>query len=130
MIKRGLIFVFIIFLMGLVYALSFSDLTQNDFNNGKLLIPVIGTIEVAPLGMIAKAITGKDKILFGYNDVNNEIEKNLKDESNTKSEVKKDSINDKPIPAPVDNDTPIPAPVDNDTNMSPDQEKSANELGL
>jgi hypothetical protein len=85
---------------------------------------------VAPLGMIAKAITGKDKILFGYNDVNNEIEKNLKDESNTKSEVKKDSINDKPIPAPVDNDTPIPAPVDNDTNMSPDQEKSANELGL
>ena len=50
-------------------------------NNGKLLIPVIGTIEVSPLGMIAKALMGKDEILFGYNDVDKEIEQNLENES-------------------------------------------------
>jgi hypothetical protein len=60
---------------------TFLRLICEYLNNGKLLIPVIGTIEVAPLGMIAKALTGKDKILFGYNDVDKEIEQNLEEES-------------------------------------------------
>jgi len=69
-------------------------------NNGTLLIPVVGTVEVSPIGMIAKALTGKDKILFGVDDVDNEIEQNLEEESGN-------------VPLPEEGNIPLPDNGDN-----------------
>ena len=50
--------------------------------------------------MIAKALTGKDKILFGVDDVDNEIEQNLEEESGN-------------VPLPEEGNIPLPDNGDN-----------------
>lgn len=80
-------------------------------NNGTLLIPVVGTVEVSPIGLILKALTGKDKILFGVGDVDKEIEQNLEEESGNV-----------PLPPLPDDNTPPPPPPQPDDNNTPNDD--------